>query len=144
MAITVKRIVLWRTEVEHQPGVLAGVLEPLACAGVSLKCVMGYRLPGGQKAAIELYPVTGKKAAAAAAAGGLSASPIPALLIEGDDRPGLGHAFARALAEAGINIAFLVAHAIGRKYSAVAGFESEADAKKAVPLIKKAAASRKK
>jgi len=144
MAISVKKIVLWRSEVEHRPGVLAGVLDPLARAGASLKCVMGYRFPGGQKAAIELYPVAGKKTVAAAHAAGLAVSSIPTLLIEGDDRPGLGHAFARALAEAGINIAFLVAHVTGRKYSAVIGMESEADAKKAVPLIRKAAASRKK
>jgi len=144
MAVSVKKIILWRTEVEHKSGVLAGVLEPLASAGVSLKCVMGYRFPGGQKAAIELYPVTGKKAVAAAKAGGLAGSSIPALLIEGDDKPGLGYAFSRALADAGVNIAFLVAHVIGRKYSAIAGFENEEDAKKAAPLIKKAAQPKKK
>ena len=30
MAVTVKRITLWRKEVPHQVGVLAGLLEPLA------------------------------------------------------------------------------------------------------------------
>jgi hypothetical protein len=42
------------------------------------------------------------------------------------------------MASAGVNFTFFVAHVIGRKYSAVAGFESEDDAKKAVPLIKQA------
>jgi len=33
MALTVKRITLWRREVENEPGILAGTLEPLANAG---------------------------------------------------------------------------------------------------------------
>ncbi len=144
MAVTVKKIVLWRSEVENKPGVLAGVLEPLAEAAADLHVVMGYRYPGVEaKAAIELYPVAGKKAVAAAQQAGLSASSVPTLLVEGDNRPGLGYAIAQALADAGINLAFMVAQVIGRKYSAVVGLESEADAAKAVALIKGAAAKKR-
>lgn len=144
MAVVVKSIELWRTEVENQPGVLAGALEPLMKAGADLQIVMGYRYPGNRaKAAIEVYPVKGKKGAAAAQAAGMTASGIPTLLIEGDDKPGLGHAIARALAGAGINIGFLVAHVVGRKYSAIAGFETPEDARKAAALIKKVAAGKK-
>lgn len=39
---------------------------------------------------------------------------------------------------------FFVAQSIRKKFSAVLGFETEADAKTAAPLIKKAAASKKK
>jgi hypothetical protein len=106
---------------------------------------MGYRYPGeGTRAAIELYPVTGKKASAAASEAGLSASSIPTLLVEGDDRPGLALAIAQAMSGAGINMTFFVVQAVGRRFSAVLGFESEADAKTAAPLIKKAATSKKK
>lgn len=78
MAVTVKKIALWRSEVENRPGVLAHTLEPLASAGADLQVIMGYRYPGNEsKAAIELYPVSGKKSAAAAQAAGLSSSPIP-------------------------------------------------------------------
>jgi hypothetical protein len=87
---------------------------------------------------VELYPITGKKAQAAARAAGLSDSGIPTLLVEGDDRPGTGSAIAGAIAEAGINLAFFVAQVVGRRYAAVIGFDSEADAKKAVPLIRRA------
>ena len=139
MPVSVKKIVLWRTEVENRPGTLAQILEPLAKAGADLKVVMGYRYPGHeQSAAIEVYPIAGKKLAAAATAAGLSAASIPALLVEGDDKPGLGYAIAAALAGSGINIAFFMAQVIGRKYSAVAGFENETDARKAAPIIKKA------
>jgi hypothetical protein len=102
---------------------------------------MGYRHPAAKnQAAIEVYPITGKKLAAAAAEAGLSASSIPTLLVEGDNKPGLGHAIALAMAQAEINIAFFMAHAIGRKYAAVIGLESDDDAKKAASLIKKATA----
>ncbi len=145
MAVSVKKIVLWRAEVANQPGVLAETLKPLAEAGANLTVVMGYRFPGDpSKAAIELYPVTGRKATAAAQAAGLGAVSIPTILVEGDDRPGLGHAIAQAAASAGVNLSFVVAQVIGRKYSAVIGFENEDDAKKALPLIKKAAAGKQK
>jgi hypothetical protein len=98
---------------------------------------MGYRYPGQeQKAAIELYPVAGKKMIEAAQAKGLSGSAIPALLVEGDNKAGLGHAIAQSIAEAGINLTFLVAQVLGRKYSAVIGFETEDDSKKASARIK--------
>jgi hypothetical protein len=136
--VTVKSIVLWRKEVENQPGVLASSLEPFATGGADLHVVMGYRYPGNEtKAAIELYPVTGKKLVTAAESAGFSASAIPTLLVEGDNKPGLGHDIAQAIADARINIAFLVAQVIGRTYSAVIGFESDEEAKKAAALIKK-------
>ena len=145
MSVTVKKIVLWRKEVENQPGILANALAPLANAGADIHVVMAYRFPGAEsKAAIELYPVTGKKSATAAAEAGFSASAIPALLVEGDNRAGLGYATAQAIADAGINMDFLVAQVVGRKYSAVFGFESDADATKCAAIIRKATAAKKK
>ncbi len=145
MAITVKKATLWRKEVENRPGELANTLEPLVGAGADLKVVMGYRYgPGESKAAIELYPVAGRKALAAAKQAGLSGSAIPTLVVEGDDKPGLGHAIAKALADAKINLSFVIAQVIGRRYSAVFGFESEADAAQAARLIKKAAPTARK
>ena len=122
MAVTVKKIVLWRKEVENRAGILANALAPLANAGTDIHVVMAYRFPGQEsKSAIELYPVTGKKSAAAAKEAGFSASAIPALRVEGDNRAGLGYATAQGIADAGINIDFLVAQVVGRKYSAVFG-----------------------
>lgn len=143
MTVSVKQITLWRKEVENQPGILAMTLEPFARGGADLEVVMGYRYPGDDgRAAIELYPVS-KKSVNAAQAAGLSASTIPTLLVQGDNKAGLGQAIARAIADAGINVGFLVAQVIGTRYSAVVGFETEDDAKKAVPLIKKARPKRR-
>ncbi len=145
MPIKVKKIVLWRGQVDNVPGALARALDPLAGAKVNLQVVMGYHVHGEQeKAIVEVFPIAGKKAAAAAAGVGLAAASLPALLVEGDDRPGLGHAMARAVADAGINMNFLVAQVFKKRFSAVIGFESDADATAASPLIKKAGAKKAK
>lgn len=145
MAVTVKRITLWRSEVEHKPGMLAQTLKPLADAGASLQVVMAYRFPGEPpRAAIELSPVSGKKSQAAAQTAGLDRSSIPTLLAMGDDRLGLGSEIAEAIAGAGINISFMVAQVVGRRYSAVYGFETEEEAQIATNLIKKVSKPRRR
>jgi hypothetical protein len=141
MAVTVKKAVLWRKEIDNRPGMLADILGPLAEAGADLQVVMAYRYPGEtDRAAIELHPVSGRKPIAVAKAAGLSQSPISTLLVEGDNRQGLGHAIAKALGDAGINLSLLMVQVVGRRYSALFGFENEVDAAKATVLIKKAAA----
>jgi len=145
MATTVKKIVFWRKEVDNRAGILANALAPLAGAGTDIQVVLAYRFPGHEsKAAIELYPVTGKKSATAAKEAGFSPSNIPALLVEGDNRAGLGYATSQAIANAGISLDFVVAQVIGRKFSAVFGFESEADAAKCAGIIRKAGTAKKK
>jgi hypothetical protein len=145
MAVTIKPITLWRSEAHDRPGALAEVLEPLSAAKADLQVVMGYKVPGEKtRAVLELWPMTGRKLSQAAERAGLSPSHTPTLLVTGDNRAGLGYAIARAIADAGISLSFLVAQVAGRKYSAVFGFESEADAKKAVGLIRKATGGRRR
>jgi len=145
MSVTVKRITLWRAEVDNRPGVLADFLRPLAAAGADLQVVMAYRFPGNEtRGAVELCPVTTRKATAAAQAAGLSPSGIATLLVEGDNKPGLGHSISRALADEGLNLAFLVTQVIGRRYSSVMAFESDEAAKRAAAVIRRAAAGGRK
>jgi hypothetical protein len=144
MAVTVKEITLWRREIENRPGMLAHVLEPLAGSAADLQVLMAYRYPGDEtRGAVELFPISGKKATAAAQAAGLARADIPALLVEGSNRAGIGFETANAIAAAGINLAFLVAQVIGSKFSAVYGFDSEADRRKALSLLRKAASKRR-
>ena len=70
---------------------------------------------------------------------GLAASAIPCLLVEGNDRPGLGAKIAGAVADQGINVSFMLAETVGRKFSAVFGFGSDVDAQKASRAIKSVA-----
>ena len=64
-----------------------------------------------------------------------------ALVTGGNSGIGLG--MARGIAEHGVNVSFLMAETVGRKFSAIFGFESDADAATAVKAIK-AAAKRKR
>src|SRR5262249_50640562 len=125
------------------PGILAGVLAPLAEAGANLRVVMGYGMGNTGRAAIEVYPVSGKRVTAAASSAGLRPSAIACLLVEGDDRAGLGAAMARGIAALGINVAFVMAENVGRRFSAVFGFHSEADAANAAKAIKGASKVKK-
>jgi hypothetical protein len=141
MPVTVKRMTLWRRDLENRPGALATILEPVAQAGADLQVALGYRIPGQEsRAVIELAPVQGRRAAAAAERAGLRPSEIPTLVVQGDDRPGLGRDLANEMGRAGINMAFLVALVVGRRYSGVFGFESDEDAKKAAAILKRTAA----
>src|SRR2546430_2016367 len=137
MAVTVENIVIWRKEVAHRPGELARALEPLAKAGADLRVIMAYA--EGERGIIEIGPLSGKKLTDAATQAGFVASSKPTLLIEGDDRPGLGLEIAKAIAEKGISISFDVTQVIARKYSAVYGFQSADAAKTAAEAIRKAA-----
>jgi hypothetical protein len=145
MAITVKKVDLWRKVVENKAGSLAAILAPLAKLGSDLQVVVGYgdaANPG--RATVEVFPVKGRQGSKAAKEAGLAASSAAALMVEGDNRPGLGHAIASKIAEAGINIAFLSAQGLGKKFVAVFGFQNAGDANKARGLIKKAAVPAKK
>jgi hypothetical protein len=139
MAVTVKKLGVWRRELKDKVGALAAVLEPLAQAGSDLQMVVGYSGAGG-KAAVQLFPVKGRKSIAAAREAGLAAASATALMVEGDNKPGLGHAITRAVADAGINLAFLSAQALGKKFVAVFGFADQTEAAKAAGIIRKAAA----
>jgi hypothetical protein len=143
MAVTVKEISLWRREIENRPGMLARVLEPLAGSGADLQVLMAYRYPGNEtRGAVELFPVSGKKATSAAEAAGLAPADIPALMVEGSNRAGTGFKTTSVIAGAGINLAFLVAQVIGSKFSAVYGFDTEADRRKAAGLLRKLPSTR--
>jgi len=139
MAVSIKKVTLWRTQVQNKPGALSSVLAPLAEAGADLQVVMGYRHPSDKhKAVIEVCPIAGRKSTTAASKAGWDASPISMLLVQGDNRPGLGHAVTQAIGEAEINVLFLVAQVVDARFSAVMGFEDEAVSKQATTLIKKA------
>ncbi|MCP5118415.1 MAG: hypothetical protein GY953_46990 [bacterium] len=145
MPVNVRKITLWRAEVANKPGMLAETLGPLAEAEIDLQVVMGYRYPGKEsKAAIEVAPITRKKAAKAAEAAGMEAMPMPTLMVEGNNRPGLGHSIARAISEASINLTFLMAQVVGKRYSAIVGCENDEDAKKVAALIRRATGGKRK
>ena len=133
---------MWQTSIRNRPGVLAATLEPLAHAGVDLSVVMKYSLPGrSTRATIEILAGSGRRAARAARAAGFTLSPTPVLLVEGDDRPGLAYAVTSAVAWAGIVLRFLSAQVVDERYSALLGFRTDTDARRARSLIRKVASA---
>lgn len=139
MAVTIKKAVLWRRDVQNEPGVLAQTLRPLVEAGVNLEVCMGYAIPGEKHhSAIEVYPITAKAEEAAKSVNLVPAETISCLIVHGDDEKGLGHKIAEALGNEGINISFVVVHAFGGQWHGVMGFESENDADRGMSVIKQA------
>ncbi len=136
MSISVKRVVVWRTVVENQPGTMARALEALSKQ--MLELVIGY-----DGAVIDIAPVVGRKAIAAAKRAGFEPRPTAMILVEGEDRPGVVFAATRAFGAAGISMDSVVAQVAGKKFQALFGFTSDADAKRAASVIKKAVAAKR-
>ncbi len=140
MAVTIKRVSLWQTEIKNEPGALSAVLEPLAQAGMDLHAVMNRCIPGRRgRATVEILPRSGRRTSALARAAGFSQSPTEALLVEGINRPGLAYAVANSIAWAGISLRFLSAQSAGEHYSALLGFRTPAERRKGESLIRKVA-----
>ncbi len=134
--LTVKQVKLWVFHGGDRKGLLADALEPLAAAGVHLQVVMAYRFPTElDRAAIEVFPIEGPTAEAEARRFGFVQSDTPCLLVEGDDRRGLGARISRAISDAKVSMAFLMAQVVGKKFSAAIGFASDEDAATATKAI---------
>jgi hypothetical protein len=85
MAISVKKTVLWKKELDNHPGAMAQSLEPLAKSGADLQLVMVYRFPDAHKGAIEVHPISGRKLLSTANGAEFAPSPVPVLLVQGDN-----------------------------------------------------------
>jgi hypothetical protein len=143
MPLTVKRATLWRRELNDKPGTLADTLKPFAKSGVNLQVIMGYTFPG--QGAVEVWPVSDSKAEQAAKDAGMQpAKDIHSLVVEGDDRTGVGYEIANAVGGAGINLHFAMMQVIDKRFLGVFGFGNESDCNKAEGLIKQAVESASK
>jgi hypothetical protein len=136
LTLTVKQVKLWVFYGGDRKGLLADALEPLAAAGVHLQIVMAYRFPTElDRAAIEVFPIDGPTAEAEARRIGFVQSDTPCLLVEGDDRRGLGARISRAISDAKVSMAFFMAQVVGKKFSAAIGLASDEDAATSIKAI---------
>jgi hypothetical protein len=139
MALKVSRVDTWAATIEDRPGGLARKLEALAAGGANLEMVIARRThdkPG--MGVVFVAPIKGARATRAAAAAGFAkAASLHSLRAEGPDRPGLGAAITRALAEAGINLRGLTAAAIGRKCVVYLAIDAAEDAARAAGILRK-------
>jgi hypothetical protein len=127
--LKIKRVQLWVLHDGDRKGLLADVLQPLVEAGAELQAVLAYRFPDQlDRAEILVFPVDGRSAEAAARGAGFAVSDTPCLLVEGEDRRGLSARIAREIADARVSMAFHTFQAVGQKFSALIGLDSEQDA----------------
>ena len=83
-----------------------------------------------------MFPIDGPTAEAEARRIGFVQSDTPCLLVEGDDRRGLGARISRAISDAKVSMAFLMAQVVGKKFSAAIGFASDEDVATATKAIR--------
>jgi len=139
MALKASRTDMWTCTVDDRAGGTADKLDLLAKAGANLEMVFARRAPEmPDKGLLFVSPIKGAKAVRAAEAAGISKAPgIISVRVEGGDKPGLGARIARTLGEAGVSFRGLTALAIGKKFISYIALDSEADAARAVALLKK-------
>ena len=133
-----ERVDTWAAEIKDKPGGLAGKLEALAGAGVSLELVIARRCPEKKgHGVVFATPIKGAAQCRAARKAGFAKSKsLHTVRIEGPDKRGAGAAIAGALAAGGINLRGLSAAAIGRKFVAHIAVDTAADAAKAMRVLK--------
>ena len=121
-----------------QAGVLATTLEPLVGSHADLQVVMKYSLPHrSNRATLEILPDTGRRVAMVARAAGFILSPTAVLQVEGANHPVLAHIIANTMAWTDIKLRSLSAQVVNSRYSALFGFRTDDERRKAASLIRK-------
>jgi hypothetical protein len=137
--MTIRKITLWRGEIDGSPAALAQALQPLADAGIRLQAFMRYRhFRDEKRGVIEVCPSTEEeenRCRTVMQDAGLKVSKVPALMIESDPAPGLEYRFAQIIAEQNLHLMFCVTQLFTDKWVALIGFESAMDAEKAASSL---------
>ncbi len=139
MKVNVTRTDVWAATLEDRPGGVAEKLGALAEAGANLEFIISRRSPEKPgKGVVFLAPIKGaKQVKAAKAARFAKTESLHSVRLEGADKPGLGAALSRALAQAGLNLRGFSAAAFGKRFVAYLALDTGEDAAKAVSVLKK-------
>lgn len=138
MSVNITKAVIWKIDTPNTPGAISTTLNPLAEHGVNLDLVMGFTNPDKTVASIEVFPVNSTKAQKEARKAGFSKAEYPCIVVQGKNEAGLGRRITSALSEAGINVNFFVAQAIGSQYVGLFSFEAQSEANLAVKVLRSA------
>lgn len=138
MPLKVKRVDTWAASLRDQPGSLAGSLSALAGAGVNLEFVIARRAPDQPGTGVVFVTPIKRTAGCRAArqAGFKKTVSLHTVRIEGPDRKGQGAKIARALAGQGLNLRGFSGAAIKKSFVAHIAFDSDADAGKAMRILR--------
>jgi len=138
MRMDISRVDVWAASIKDRPGGLAEKFDALAQAGANLEFVIARRAPEKPGTGVVFVtPIKGaRQIKAARAAGFEKAASLHELRIAAADKPGLGAKLTKQLAEAGINLRGLSGAAVGKRAVFHLAFDCNADANKAMRLLK--------
>ena len=138
MKLDISRVDVWAASIEDRPGRLAEKLDALAQAGADLEFIVARRAPERiGTGVVFVTPIKGAKQTRAARKAGFEKTvSLHGLRVAAADKPGLGAKLTKQLGEAGINLRGLSAAAVGKRAIFHLAFDCNADASKAMRLLK--------
>ena len=135
--LMVERVDVWAATIEDKPGGLAQMLAGLREAGADLDFILARRSadkPG--KGVVFVTPLRGDAEVRAAATLGFNVTgSVHSVRVEGENKPGIASELTAKLAAKRINLRGLSAAVTGSRFILYLGFDSEADANKAVKTL---------
>lgn len=139
MKLKVTKENVWAATIKDRPGSLADKMDALAAVGVNLEFIIARRQDTKKGiGVVYVTPIKGpKREQAAKKVGFHKTRSLHSLRVEAADKPGLGAAVSRAVADAGINLRGFSGAALGRKCILHLAFDKATDADKAARILKK-------
>ena len=137
MDLIVERMDVWAASIKDEPGALSWILTGLKETGAELDFVVARRAPDKPGTGVVFVaPLQGDREIAAASDLGFNVTnSLHAVRVEGENRLGIASDLTQKLGEANINLRGLSAAVIGSRFILYIGFDSMADAEKAVRIL---------
>jgi len=138
MKVDVSRVDVWVAGIDDQPGGLAEKLDVLAQADVDLEFIIARRSSSTTGTAVVFVtPIKGARQARAARKIGFEKTKsIHAIRVATGNKPGFAAEMTMKLGEAGISLRGFSGASISNRAVFYFGFDSDADAGKAMRLLK--------
>jgi len=138
MRMDISRVDVWAANTDDRPGGLAEKLDALAQADIDLEFVNARRAPDqpGQ-GVVFVMPIKGaRQIRAAKKAGFEKTKSLHGIRIATGNKPGFSAELSKEIADAGINLRAFSGASISNRAIFYLAFDSDADANKALRLIK--------
>ncbi len=138
MRVDVTQVDIWVASIEDRPGGLAEKLDALAQADVDLEFVSARRAPDKPGTGVAFVaPIRGpRQMRAARKAGFEKTKSLHGVRVATGNKPGFSAELTKKLAEAGISLRGFSGASISNRAIFYLAFDSDADANKALRLIK--------
>jgi hypothetical protein len=139
MKLEATRVPVWAAAIDDQPAALAQKLEALTGAGADLEFILARRAPEdpGQGVVFVSQLKGRKQLKAAEEAGFFRTDALHSIRGVGKDRPGIGTAITRAVAELGVNLRGYSGSVIGSRFVGYVALDDVDETAKVVRTLRK-------